>query len=145
MTNRQWQLFLLIAVLSLGRAASAALSIYRVKGTYKSIYDGGYVENRQPELHYKRLGEADSKGNYRFLYTDSRRPNTWILGWGKTLSTAEAWFRAPAVEGRPPSTGWSWVWGYWSREGRRWAILDLRSELWGWGRQTSLVRSSRGN
>ena len=127
MTNRQWQLFLLIAVLSLGRAASAALSIYRVKGTYKSIYDGGYVENRQPELHYKRLGEADSKGNYRFLYTDSRRPNTWILGWGKTLSTAEAWFRAPAVEGRPPATGWSWVWGYWSREGKE--VGDPRPKI----------------
>ena len=107
MTNRQWQLFLLIAVLSLGRAASAALSIYRVKGTYKSIYDGGYVENREPELHYKRVAEADYWR--RFLYTDSRRPNTWILGWGKTLSTAQAQYRAPAVDGRPPDTGWSYV------------------------------------
>ena len=87
MTNRQWQLFVLIAVLSLGRAASAALSIYRVKGTYKSIYDGGYVENRQPELHYKRLGE-DDEYVHRLLYKGSQHGDTWILGIGVDSNAA---------------------------------------------------------
>ena len=83
-------------------------------------YDGVYEERREPELHYKKLGEADSDGDYRFLYTDSRRPQTWIIGKGKTLSTAKADYRAPARAGRPALTQWSEVYddGRELREGK---------------------------
>ena len=80
-------------------------------------FDGVYEETREPELHYKKLGEVDSDGNYWFLYTDSRRPQTWILGYGKTLATVKARYRAPAREGRPGITQWRSVWDG-SREGR---------------------------
>ena len=69
-------------------------------------FDGVYEEKRVPGLHYKKLGEADSYGNYRFLYTDSRHAQTWILGVGKTLSTARAEYRSPANAGRPAVTQW---------------------------------------
>ena len=54
-----------------------------------------------------------------FLYKGSQHANTWIIGWGKTLSVARAYYRAPAVEGRPPADQWSWVSdGSRSREGQ---------------------------
>ena len=67
---------------------------------YINSIAGVYKEKREPELHYKKLGEADSEGDYWFLYTDSRRPQTWIIGFGKTLATAQASLRALARPGR---------------------------------------------
>ena len=94
-------------------ASCASPSVYLVNGAAGGVYE----EKREPELHYKRIG---SDGHYRFLYTDSRRPQTWILGHGETLSTAYAVYRAPARDGRPAVTQWSYVWGdmYRSREGK---------------------------
>ena len=48
---------------------------------------------------------------------DSRRPQTWILGRGKTLSTTWAEYRAPAKAGKPAVTQWSRVWDG-TREGK---------------------------
>ena len=61
---------------------------WSVDGVY-GVY-GVYEEKREPELHYKRVGGAGYDGDHRFLYTDSRHHQTWILGYGKTLSTAGA-------------------------------------------------------
>merc|ERR1712107_47646 len=58
------------------------------------------------------MGGLDS-----FLYKGSQHANTWIIGWGKTLSVARAYYRAPAVEGRPPASQWGFVVDG-SREGR---------------------------
>ena len=81
---------------------------------------GVYEEKREPELHFKKLGEADSDGNYFFLYTGSRRPQTWILGMGKTLYTASALYRAGRAgrAGIPSVTHWGFVWLGGSREGQ---------------------------
>ena len=84
--------------------ASVLPSLHVVTGT--SYYNGVYEERRVPELHFKSI-EADQDGDYWFLYTDSRRPNTWILGYGGSVTTARAYYRAPAVDGRPAITGWS--------------------------------------
>ena len=109
MTNRS-----VVLLLFLVKAALATPSLDVVTGA--GWVDGVYEEKREPELHFKKIGEADFEGNYWFLYTDSRRPQTWIIGRGKTLSTAEARFRAPARAGRPAVTQWSYV-GDGSREG----------------------------
>ena len=98
------------------KAALATSSVYVVTGI-SSFFDGIYEEKREPELHYKKVGEADSGGNYDFLYTDSRRPQTWILGEGKTFSATWAKVRAPAIAGRPVVTQWSYV-GNGRREGK---------------------------
>ena len=103
------QLCLAVLLLSLGSVASVVPSLHVVETGVPSYYNGVYEERREPELHFKRLGEADEDGDYRFLYTDSRRPNTWILGDGANVTTAGALFRAPAVDGRPAITGWSRV------------------------------------
>ena len=110
------QLCLAVLLLFLGSVASVVPSLHVVTG-YDPVFFGIYEERREPELHFKRLGEAGQDGDYRFLYTDSRRPNTWILGSGRNVATAQAYFRAPAVDGRPAITGWSDVWDR-SREGR---------------------------
>ena len=94
-----------ILLLFLVKAALATPSVYVVQATTLNI--GVYEEKREPELHYKEIGGADSNGDYYFLYTDSRRPQTWILGKGKTFSTIQAGFRAPARVGRPAATQWS--------------------------------------
>ena len=119
----------LVLLLFLVKAALATPFLYVVNGT--GWFDGVYEEKMEPELHYKRLGEADYDGNYKFLYTDSRRPQTWILGFGKTLSTARAKYRAPANGA---------MWGTGAGRGWRKAILILISELWEW-RQISPERS----
>ena len=100
-----------VLLLFLIRAAFTTPSIYFVSH-YSSdsyIYTGVYEEKREPELHYKKLGEPDWRGDYWFLYTDSRRPQTWIIGFGKTFSTVQARYRAPARAGRPAVTQWSYV------------------------------------
>jgi len=96
-------------------SAAPAPSHYKVTGA-GVFYSGVYEERREPELHYKKLGE-DYGFLRRFLYKGSQHGDTWIIGWGKTLSTATAWYRAPAVEGRPPADQWSWVVDSPSREG----------------------------
>ena len=52
------------------KAALATSSVYVVTGI-SSFFDGIYEEKREPELHYKKLGEAAYNGDYSFLYTDS--------------------------------------------------------------------------
>ena len=104
-------------LLFLMKTALAAPSVYVVSESLYGEYDGVYEEKREPELHYKKLGEADKYYGHSFLYTDSRRPQTWIIGWGKTVSTVEAHFRAPAKDGRPAVTQWRYVHD-WSREGK---------------------------
>ena len=108
-----------ILLLFLMKTALAAPSVYVVSESLYGEYDGVYEEKREPELHYKKLGEADKYygGHFSFIYTDSRRPQTWIIGWGKTVSTVEAHFRAPAKDGRPAVTQWRYVHD-WSREGK---------------------------
>jgi len=117
MTKHPWKPHGLALFLFLVKAGSAAPapSHYKVTGA-TSYYNGVYEERREPELYYILLGGGDgsrpsvsSDGNYYFLYKGSQHGDTWILGWGKTLSTAKAAFRAPAVEGRPPADQWSWV------------------------------------
>ena len=97
------------------RIQSATPTFYVV--TEFAGINGVYEEEKKPELHYKTVLQADRSGNYYFLYTDSRRPQTWIIGKGETLSTAVASYRAPAREGRPGITQWRSVWDG-SREGR---------------------------
>ena len=96
---------------NLVKEALAAPTIYVVTGA-GSFPDGVYEERREPELHYTK------KGYYYVLYTDSRRPQTWIIGEGETLSTAQAYYRAPASAGRPAVRQWSYV-DDGSREGRK--------------------------
>ena len=123
------QLCLAVLLLFLRSVASVVPSLHVVTGAHSS--DGMYEERREPELHFQRLGEADKWGD-RFLYTDNRRPNTWILGQGWNVATAGALFRAPALtDGRPAITGWSRV-GDGSRRGERRAVLILVSESWKW-------------
>ena len=98
------------------RIQSSTSSFYVVTKA-NDINNGVYEEVKKPELHYKTVLQADRSGNYYFLYTDSRRPQTWIIGKGETLSTAVASYRAPAREGRPGITQWRSVWDG-SREGR---------------------------
>ena len=109
-------LALLLFLVKAGSAASAP-SQYNVTGA--GSYNGVYEEESEPELHYKKLGGAHNLGlrYYNFLYKGSQRGDTWILGRGETLSTAKAWYRAPAVEGRPLASQWGWVVDG-SREGR---------------------------
>ena len=95
-----------VLLLFLMKAALATSSLFVVTGLGLDIAEV-FEEKMEPELHYKRLGLAH--GHYWFLYTDSRRPQTWIIGHGKTLSTARADYRAPARAGRPALTQWSWV------------------------------------
>ena len=108
---------IVILLLFLMKAALAAPSVYIVTGIGWGEHDGVYEEKREPELHYKQLGEADKYGNYYFLYTDSRFPKTWILGRGIDLATVYAHYRAPAKDGRPMVTQWRYVHD-WSREGK---------------------------
>ena len=90
-----------ILLLFLMKGAWATSSIYvvtsnghgNVNGIYKELHNDNYQKN----------GEADSNGHYQFLYEDSRRPKTWILGFGRTLSTATALYRAPATETGSPA------------------------------------------
>ena len=105
--TKHCQLCLTVLLLFLGSLASVVPSLHVERGAYSYLYNDVYEERREPELHFQRLSEADQFGKYRFLYTDSRRPNTWILGAGVNVTTARAEFRAPAVDGRPPITGWS--------------------------------------
>ena len=97
------------------RIQSATPAFYVV--TEFAGINGVYEEVKEPELHYKAPDWSGFPGNYYFLYTDSRRPQTWIIGKGETLSTAVASYRAPAREGRPGITQWRSVWDG-SREGR---------------------------
>ena len=96
-------------------SAAPAPSQYNVTGALS--YNGVYQEVREPELHYKKLGGADNLGLDSFLYKGSQHGDTWIIGFGKTLSVARAHYRAPAVEGRPPVDQWGFVVDG-SREGR---------------------------
>ena len=73
------QLCLAVLLLFLGSVATVVPSLHVVTGAY-SIDNGVYEERREPELHFKRLGDNI------FLYTDSRRPNTWILGFGVNVA-----------------------------------------------------------
>ena len=109
-----------ILLLFLMKTALAAPSVYVVSESLYGEYDGVYEEKREPELHYKKLGEADKYygGHFKFIYTDSRRPQTWIIGWGKTVSTAYAHYRAPTKDGRSAVTQWSYVRDWSSREGK---------------------------
>ena len=101
------RLSLAVLLLFLGSATTVVPSLHVVTGP-SSSFNGVYQERREPQLHFKRLGEAAWCGDI-FLYTDNRRPNTWILGQGWNVTTARASYRAPAVDGRPPITGWSYV------------------------------------
>ena len=105
---------LLILLVKIGLATS---SLYVVTGAYEEGQseqygpNGIYEEKREPELHYQKLGDPDPDGHYTFLYTDSHRqpqPQTvrWILGKGRTLSTAVAQFSTHAVDGEPIISRW---------------------------------------
>ena len=86
MRTHCWRPSVLVVILFLARRIAGSATVYVVTGaccsfnTGNAFYDGVYEEKREPELHYKKLGEADRDGDYVFLYTDSRRPQTWILG-----------------------------------------------------------------
>ena len=68
MTNRQWQLFLLIVVLSLGKAASAALSLYLVtsgldsnqldQNVYYNLFHVSPQSSDKQMMEYKGVNSA---------------------------------------------------------------------------------------
>ena len=64
-----------ILLLFLMKTALAAPSVYVVSESLYGEYDGVYEEKREPELHYKKLGEADKYygGHFKFIYTDYRK------------------------------------------------------------------------
>ena len=134
-----------VLLLFLIKAAFATPSIYVVSGD-AYLYTGVYEEKREPELHYKKLGEADYEGDYFFLYTDSRRPLTWIIGYGETFSTVQA--IRPVIEHQPKQGDQLSLNGAGcmmeAGRGRRRADPSLLSELWEW-RGTSLERRWQSN
>ena len=105
--------FLLIFLTSTTLVESSP-SVYLVESLSYS-WQGIYKEISDPELHYKRIGEPDSSGDYSFLYREPDHNNTWTFGDGKDLSTVDPIFRAPAIAGKPTSTQWKHL-----REGNTW-------------------------
>ena len=134
MRTHCWQPSVLVVILFLARRIAGSATVYVVTGAGSS--NGVYEEKREPEVHYKQLGEAGRNEWYRFLYKGSQHGNTWILGRGDTLSTAKAFYRAPAVEGRPPADQWSRVWDSRIREGKEEG--DLRPKMRVVGVETEL-------
>ena len=116
-------LALLLFLVKAGSAAPAP-SKYYVRGARVNTFNGVYEERRVPELHYKKLGGAVYDENYAFLYKGKEHGlyghhGTWILGIGRTLSTAYAWYRAPAYSDKiVPADQWNAVRDY-SREGKK--------------------------
>ena len=53
-----------VLLLFLMKAALATWPLYLVTGIG---YDGVYEEKREPKLHYKKVGEADTYGYYFYL------------------------------------------------------------------------------
>ena len=89
MRTHCWQSSVLVVILFLARRIAGGATVYVVTGA-GSLFNGVYEEKREPELHYKKLVEANSYGYYDFLYKGSQHGNTWILGYGDTLSAALA-------------------------------------------------------
>ena len=123
MMKNRWQPSVLIVILFLARRiAGSAYNVYVVTGA--GSYNGVYEEKREPELHYKKLGGAVYDENYALLYKGKQHGlyghhGTWILGIGRTLSTAYAWYRAPAYSDKiVPADQWNAVRDY-SREGKK--------------------------
>ena len=74
-------------------------------------YDGVYEEDgRGSNLRYKRMGGADEKGWYRYLYRGTHRPDTWVVGYaGRSFEARVGKYRAPAGGGGyrlPPEEDW---------------------------------------
>ena len=103
-----WLVSVLLLMLKLKRVELGTPTLLIVAG-FPLDRDGLYEKKKWPEPHYERIGGANGLGNFLFLYTDSRRHNTWILGFGKTLNETTALHRAPSVDGRPSVNGWSYV------------------------------------
>ena len=69
MMKNRWQSSVLVVILFLARRiAGGSSTVYVVTGT--ALYNGVYEEKREPELHYKKLGE--DVGYYGFLYKGSQ-------------------------------------------------------------------------
>jgi len=140
MTKHPWKphgLALLLFLVKAGSAAPAP-SHYKVTGA-GLVYSGVYEERREPELYYKKLGDGwDDRLGHRFLYKGSQHGDTWIIGRGKTLSTAKAEYRAPAVEGRPPADQWWTSIEDGSREGKE--VGNLMPEIRVVGVETETAR-----
>ena len=67
------QLRLAVLLLSLGSVASLVPSLHVVETGVSSYYNGVYEERREPELHFKRLGEADENGQPEAKHLDPWR------------------------------------------------------------------------
>ena len=111
-----WLVSVLLLMLKLKRVELGTPTLLVVAG-FPKARDGLYEEKKWPEHYYKKIGGANEFGNFLFIYTDSRRHNTWILGFGKTLNETTALHRAPSVDGRPSVNGWSYVYDG-TREGK---------------------------
>ena len=72
-------------------------------------FDGIYEEEKYPRLHFKRIGQPDSDGDYSFLYREPDHPDTWTFGYGEDFSNVRPYYRAPARAGKPASTQWKSV------------------------------------
>ena len=103
-----WLVSVLLLMLKLKRVELGTPTLLVVAG-FPKARDGLYEEKKWPEHYYKKIGGANGLGNFLFLYTDSRRHNSWILGFGKKLNETTALHRAPSVEGKPSVNGWSYV------------------------------------
>ena len=103
-----------------GESVGARKEVFVVEGTIYG-YDGLYAEEGHgSSKHYKRLGGANSYGNYYYLYRGTERRGTWVLGWGKNFETRIGYYRAPAgsAAGQPPPLrGWQHV-KDWSKDGK---------------------------
>ena len=83
--------------------------------------DGLYAEEGEGANHrWKKLGEADKKGRYSYIYRGTERADTWVVGRGQTFEERVAVFKAPAGGGDrlPPEEGWQWVDDGSSRDGK---------------------------
>ena len=76
-------------------------------------FDGLYAEEGHGSTkYYKKLGGANSNGDYFYLYRGTERRGTWVLGAGKNFEARRAEYRAPAgsAAGQPPPvSGWKYV------------------------------------
>ena len=71
-----------VLLLLLLKIELASSSLYVVTGAYEGGQseqygpNGIYEETREPEPHYKKLGDPDPDRHYTFLYTDSHITTT---------------------------------------------------------------------
>ena len=72
--------------LALSSTVRAREEVFVVEGTRLNTLNGFYAEEGHgSNKHYKRLGGANSGGNYWHLYRGTEGRGTWVLGGGKNF------------------------------------------------------------